>query len=147
MWPPSFSKIKFPIDTCWRWPFIHHVGCERYTVKIGVQKITDFVIKMPNSNRKTSESIKSTESSETPSTNFSSESDSSSATESSESGDWEWRQWFIEFVNVNFFKFLRIIFENYTFFTIFWANGILLSFSEFRDILPFSTLWESYVPT
>ena len=52
-------------------------------VEIRVQKIADFATKMPNSNRKTSES-KSTESSATSSTDFSSESDPSSSTESSE---------------------------------------------------------------
>ena len=53
-------------------------------VEIGVQKITDFATKMPNSNRKTSES-KSTESSATSSSDFSSESNLSSSTESLES--------------------------------------------------------------
>ena len=32
------------------------------------------------------------------------------------------------------------------FFTIFWVIGIPLSFSEFREILPFSASRESYVP-
>ena len=45
-----------------------------------------------------------------------------------------------------FCQFFRIILENYTFFTIFWANRIPLSFSEFREILPFSASRESYVP-
>ena len=54
------------------------------TVKTWVQKITNFAIKMQNSDRETSES-ESSESSATSSTNFSSESDSSSSIESSES--------------------------------------------------------------
>ena len=33
------------------------------------------------------------------------------------------------------------------FITIFWANGIPLSFSEFREILPFSASRKSYVPS
>ena len=80
---PSFSKIKFPIE-------IHVEDGLSFTVlvvygmvKIGVQKITDFAIKMPNSDHETSES-ESSESYATSSTNFSSESDSSSSTESSE---------------------------------------------------------------
>ena len=37
--------------------------------------------------------------------------------------------------------------KDYTFFTIFWVNGIPLSFFEFRKILPFSASRESYVPS
>ena len=54
------------------------------TVEIGGQKITNFAIKMPNSDRETSES-ESSESSATSRTDFSAESDWSSSAESSES--------------------------------------------------------------
>ena len=47
--------------------------------------------------------------------------------------DWLWQRWFIEFMNMNFVIFFRIILENYTFF---WANEIPLSFSKVWEILP-----------
>ena len=80
----AFQKIQFPIEIHVEDGLLFTVLVVCGTFKIGVQKIMDFAIKMPNSDRETSES-ESSESSASSSTDFSSESDSSSSTESSKS--------------------------------------------------------------
>ena len=55
-WPPSFSKIKFLIEMYVEDGLSFTASVVYGAVQIGVQKIMDLAIKMPNSDHETSES-------------------------------------------------------------------------------------------